>query len=1156
MDSRDNEEARPNIDLTPIGHDRTLEATAAPPRPTPLGHDRTLEAAAPPRSTPSPARLATLTAGLPRVGRAAYTVGQEVAQGGIGRVLRAHDERLDRPVAIKELLLWNERQEQRFVREALLTARLQHPAIVPIYEAGRWPDGEPFYAMKLVSGRSLADLIGERKDFALRLSLLPHVLAVAQAIAYAHSQRIIHRDLKPANVLVGEFGETIVIDWGLAKDLADDESVAEAPAARVGEGLTIQGAIVGTPAYMPPEQAAGAAVDERADVYALGAMLYHVLAAVSPYDETTWERLLPAIAAGPPRPLEALAPELSDDLAAIIRKAMARDPADRYPSARELADDLERFQNGRIVAAHTYSAGQLLRRYWLRHRAALSVAVAALALVTVVVVAAFIDTNRERSYAQVKEREAIDARRLAEQSSAEATARADGITLLQAQDALDRDPNRALAWLKTLSPGFDDATTVRRIAADAHARGISRAFHGHTEYVNRIGLSADGQRFVTSCDDKTARVWDLATGASLLLAGHSDEIWHARFASADEVATVSKDGTLRIWDAHTGAQRAMIPTPAPTRQLVARPDGALLGGITTGAAWLRRPGATSVERLSADRPRWVFVAADGQHVIVQPERGDTYVHSLADASERPLPGTAEVSGRWFLDTHATVALHLSEGTSALWDLTTMTRRELAVVSPTRRPAFSSRGDMVAFAVGADIHVYDAHSGVLVRKLVGHEGPVQAIMFADDDRRLISGGVDRTVRRWDLGSGQTEVHAGFEGLVTEVEVLADGRSIVAVSSAGEVRLFEPRRAGQVLSDHAAPTTGLALAADGRIASIDDQGRLRIVDLAGAGIAEHPVPRGADYHLVAAPDGRSFAGAPRAWIVAADGRTPETKAPPGALLFADFDAATPRAIELAAALLDLVWLADGSAVVVALVDGTVRRIDRAGETTTLAGFAAPATSVAVSPDGAWIAAGSEDGSVRLTELATGRHRELQPHKERVTALAFASGGAWLASGCADHTIRLWRLADGSFRSFDEGGHGVEQAEFSADGETLILLSGGETQLRRLSVATGEHLSPLASHLGKLHAFTIAADGRRLLALGEDGAARVIDMADGEGRTLAGHSQAVMGAGFAAGGSVLVTLGREGTVRAWPDDLPETMPELRAWIDAATPERIRGQ
>jgi serine/threonine protein kinase len=202
--------------------------------------------------------------------------------------------RLGRPVALKELLDPQGPDENRFLYEALVTARLQHPGIVPIYEAGRWPNGEPFYAMRLVNGRSLDERLAETKTFGERLALLPHVIAVAEAVAYAHSQRIIHRDLKPANVLVGDFGETVVIDWGLAKQLsleAEPSSAppaapepartpafsanAETPASSGDPNHTLAGIVLGTPAFMPPEQAAGRPVDERADVYALGAMLYH-----------------------------------------------------------------------------------------------------------------------------------------------------------------------------------------------------------------------------------------------------------------------------------------------------------------------------------------------------------------------------------------------------------------------------------------------------------------------------------------------------------------------------------------------------------------------------------------------------------------------------------------------------------------------------------------------------------------------------------------------------------------------------------------------------------------------------------------------------------------------------------------------------------------
>jgi hypothetical protein len=208
-----------------------------------------------------------------------YEIIAEHGRGGLGRVSRAHDRELDRDVAIKELLSRSHVNELRFMREALITARLEHPCIVPIHETGRWPDGTPFYAMKLVSGRSLRELIAEQTTVQQRLGLLHHVIAVADAIAYAHDRHIIHRDLKPANVIVGEFGETIVIDWGLAKDLTatDHATTVSSPSLTTPNAdLTVAGTVLGTPAYMAPEQKQGEHVDQRADVYAIGAMLWEL----------------------------------------------------------------------------------------------------------------------------------------------------------------------------------------------------------------------------------------------------------------------------------------------------------------------------------------------------------------------------------------------------------------------------------------------------------------------------------------------------------------------------------------------------------------------------------------------------------------------------------------------------------------------------------------------------------------------------------------------------------------------------------------------------------------------------------------------------------------------------------------------------------------
>jgi tetratricopeptide (TPR) repeat protein len=314
-----------------------------------------------------------------------YREGEEIGRGGGGRVVRAVDRRLDRPVALKVPVAAEASSRARLEREARVMARLEHPGIVPVHDAGRLVDGTPYYAMKLLGGRTLRDVVRAATTLDERLVLAPHVLAVAEAVAYAHSRRVIHRDLKPANVLVGEFGETVVIDWGLAKDLAatGDDAITLGGGASFGD-QTEAGAVMGTPQYMPPEQARGEVVDERADVYALGAILYDLLAGAPPYPLVPGESVLARVLAEPPPPLAEVAPGAPRDLIAIAETAMARDPRARYRTAIELADDLRRYLGGRLVAAHHYSAAALARRWVRRHRGAVAIGAVALAAVATI----------------------------------------------------------------------------------------------------------------------------------------------------------------------------------------------------------------------------------------------------------------------------------------------------------------------------------------------------------------------------------------------------------------------------------------------------------------------------------------------------------------------------------------------------------------------------------------------------------------------------------------------------------------------------------------------------------------------------------------------------------------------------------------------------
>jgi len=327
----------------------------------------------------------------PRLGR--YAVVGRLGRGGMGEVLRVRDLELDREMAAKVMLeLSDARQLEKFLLEARITGQLEHPAIVPVHELGRTTDGRAYFTMKRVQGEDLArvlDRLAEdpeaRPTLAERLGIFTKV---CDAMAFAHARGVIHRDLKPANVMVGEFGEVQVMDWGLAKVLGQQDAArvdaTHAPGADAGGDplATRDGTILGTPAYMPPEQAEGriADLDQRSDVYALGAILYHLLVLVPPYvGESVWDVLDQVTRGELVSPLDRV-PErrVPWELSAAVMKAMAADPDARYPSVAALAGDVQAWLRGGTLGAARYTSAQRVAKWVRRHR---SIALATLALV-------------------------------------------------------------------------------------------------------------------------------------------------------------------------------------------------------------------------------------------------------------------------------------------------------------------------------------------------------------------------------------------------------------------------------------------------------------------------------------------------------------------------------------------------------------------------------------------------------------------------------------------------------------------------------------------------------------------------------------------------------------------------------------------------------
>lgn len=484
----------------------------------------------------------------------------EIARGGMGAVLRAHDPELDRALAVKVVLPQHRDHPalvQRFLGEARLAGQLQHPGIVPVYDLGRLDDGRPYFAMKLIEGRTLAQLLQERPapDHDLP-RFLRYFEAVCQVVGYAHARGVLHRDLKPANIMVGAFGEVQVMDWGLARRL-DERTTETASQSPATDGQTGAGVVIGTPGYMAPEQARGEVLSARSDVFALGAMLCEVLTGSPPFAEDGPTPLLDVLSRTRQADLSGACDRLAHcgadaELIALARECLSPQPPGRPTDGGAVAER---------VAAHLAGLQERLRQAELgkaradaraegergRRRLTVGLAVAVLALA---VLGAGTGLLVQKRHAEQASRE--QAAELTLSRAAELRARGrwpEALTVLEQarqhlahDEALTHRVSQAVAELELIGRleairlraatwtgrSFGGEQADREYEAEFRAAGLGTPDEDVENVASRIRASAVRLALVAILDDWAARAVNRARWARAVAAAADSDDWGRR----------------------------------------------------------------------------------------------------------------------------------------------------------------------------------------------------------------------------------------------------------------------------------------------------------------------------------------------------------------------------------------------------------------------------------------------------------------------------------------------------------------------------------------------------------------------------------------------------------------------------------------------------
>jgi len=998
-----------------------------------------------------------------RVGE--YELIEQLGRGGMGVVFRARDRRLNRLVALKLILagkLASEAEVKRFQAEAEAAAHLEHPNIVPIYEVGQ-SDGRHFFAMKLMEGGSLADWIlntgslntPSSKKPARQASSVQYsvssiatlVTKIARAVHHAHQRGILHRDLKPANILLDAQGEPAVTDFGLARRLETDSE------------LTMSGAVLGSPSYMAPEQAAGRSreVTTAADVYSLGAILYELIAGCPPFTGATPLETMRCVLEEEPvppskcgvrdesvAPSEGLAPRasrLAPDLEIISLKCLQKEPSRRYPSAAALGDDLDRFVRGEPIQARPIGPDERLWKWIKRHPAwaiLFGGSLAALMGFIALQQANEARLKRERDHARSQE----SAARASEQTTRQNLYAADMFLAHRAIEEGNLASARRTLEAHRPMPGEEDLRGFewRYLWNQCEGQQL-RVLRGFSNAVTSVAFSPDG-RWLAASGERTVRWWS-ATNQHLVTTVTHDPNTIVRsvcFAPDGETLwTGDSKGKVRVWlpDGQRvglitrGTGVVHIAAPAASAQHVVFGERNGVDGKAKGAValygLLDMFSRNERGNLLTNSGGLAAFSRDGKLLVTGGGQCPVLLWNLATGENKRLLGEGiEVTAVAISPDGANVAV-CTYNSFGLTLIDTATGRANWVhrqgLGMLGTPAFSPDGRTLALpCADHTVLLLEMPGGHELRRLAGHRAEVLAAAFSPDGRMLASCGKDQTVRLWNVSQkGEADVFA----LALQPFVFSpDGRTLTVATNDEW-----PRRFGHY-----------------DVATLQAKTGPEIAFLPG------------QYPLFGSADN----GAPLRWFLHGNA-TPERWAK-----FLDFVAAHTNWTRVACS-------DNGGVVALGFKNGAVKLWDNfnARRLPDIPTRERGLSQLALTRDGSTLVSAGRSNSIAVWDVATGTNRFRLPARESaVMSLAFSPDGQMLAAGHEDSTIQFWDAASGATRVTLAGHNvGVHALAFSPDGRTL--LSAADQTLKLWHVATWREVATLTrSGPGGLPVFSSTA------------------------------------------------------------------------------------